>query len=55
MITFCSDCACDCTARHFLCDQIDGAWCHDCFLKKPCGQGMHGEGCATQVFGEEPS
>lgn len=54
--TICCNCDKDCTAHHWMCDEPDqdGAWCPDCWEKTACSQGVHGEGCPTQVFGDAP-
>lgn len=49
----CCNCEMDCTRHHFMCDQDDGEWCQECWDKTACAQGVHGEGCPTQVFGEQ--
>lgn len=45
------------TSVYFTCDKSEGGtegmdeiWCEVCFENTACGQGVHGEGCATKVF-----
>ena len=46
----CPDCHLE-TNLGYMCDQDDSdPRCGTCFEKTPCGQGMHEEGCETQVF-----
>jgi len=38
---------------YFGCDEdIEKAWCPECFAKTPCGRGEHDEGCMTQIFAD---
>lgn len=46
----CSTCGTDCSNQFWMCDEIEGTWCPECFDKTPCGKGEHGEGCPTQAL-----
>lgn len=53
----CKTCQADCTRHHLMCDEAlddDDTWCPKCFEATPCGQGKHGEGCATVCFSVDP-
>ena len=52
----CCNCEQDCTGHHFMCDEADqnGEWCPRCWELTACCAGVHGEGCATQVFRCDP-
>jgi hypothetical protein len=54
-MVLCARCSNECTKHHFMCDRStrDEAWCPECFPATPCGRDEHGEGCPTQVFGDE--
>ncbi len=54
-IVICSNCECDCSAQHYMCDQDDWTLCPDCFEKTACAAGVHGEGCPTLVLNGDTS
>ena len=48
----CGNCDRDCSRHYWMCDRDDGEWCPECWEKTACSQGVHGEGCPTQVFSD---
>lgn len=48
----CWNCDTDCSRHYFMCDRDGGDWCPECWDKTACSQGVHGEGCPTQVFSD---
>lgn len=52
-IVKCDVCGAFCTNHYYGCDRApDLDWCPTCFPKTACGNGQHGEGCPTAVFGD---
>ena len=51
-IVRCCNCERDCSRHYWMCDEDDGEFCPACWGNTACSQGVHGEGCATQVFSD---
>lgn len=49
----CCNCGRDCSRHYFMCDYDTGEWCPECWDNTACGNGVHGEGCPTQVFSDD--
>src|SRR4051812_15928555 len=53
-IIICCNCEIECTDHYWICDRDDGEWCPECWDKTACSQGVHGDECPTQIFGDLP-
>jgi len=47
----CSGCGKTVNVYHVCDEEIDEAWCGECFKTQPCVTVPHSEGCETTVFG----